>query len=300
MGTPLPRLMSSHRFKLGNFECVIVLDGYHIYADPAGSWFRNAPKDELDEELRSRGIDPETWDKQISPYPSLVVFTRKHVVLVDTGAGTLAESTGKLIENLAKESIAPEDIDTVILTHAHPDHIGGITDGNGNPTFTRARYVISRTEWDFWTGDPDLSNLEIPDSKKELLRSYAAEKLLPIQNRLDFVELRSHEAEIVPGVLAIDAAGHTPGHIVISVRSVGEELLYLSDTVVHPIHLKRPEWWLSVDMDQEQTTSTRRRILGRASADGALVHVFHFPAPGLGRVVAKDDAWGWKPIDLAR
>lgn len=295
MGTAICGTMNSHRFKIGNFECILVLDGTREYADPAKSMFHDAPKAELDEELRSYGIDPATWDKLVSPYPALVVFTRDHVVLVDTGADALESSTGKLIENLAGESISPEDVDTVILTHCHPDHIGGAVDHNGEAAFPNARYVISRTEWDFWSANPDLSQLSIPKGKKALFRTYVFEKLLPIKSRIEFLDIPSSGAEIVPGITAIDAAGHTPGHFVVGVESAEEQLLYLSDTVIHPIHIKRPEWHLSVDFDARQTTSTRRRILGQACSSGALVQVFHFPFPGLGHIVSRNDTWHWRP-----
>lgn len=140
----------SYRFKIGNFECIIVLDGTFAYPHPAQVFFANAPEERLEQVLREHNLNPETWGEYISPYPSLVIYTGDHVVLVDTGAGSFAPTTGKLIPNLKTEGISPKDIDTVILTHGHADHIGGNVNGEGKPTFPNARYVMWKEEWEFW------------------------------------------------------------------------------------------------------------------------------------------------------
>ena len=123
-----------------------VSDGTHIYTPPtfpppATFLFANAPREHLEQALREHNLKPEQWVEWISPYICVVVNTGEHRVLVDTGADGLGPNTGKLLENLKAEGIAPEDIDTVILTHGHPDHIGGNTDSEGKPVFCNARYV---------------------------------------------------------------------------------------------------------------------------------------------------------------
>ncbi len=138
----------SYRFQVGDFQCIAVSDGYHTYAPPDFPpphvlLFNNAPDEALKTTINPNDtIKP--WSAWTSPYTCLVVKTGKHVVLVDTGAGNLAPTTGKLLENLRAEKIVPGDIDIVINTHGHPDHIGGNVDVNGKPAFPNARYVISR------------------------------------------------------------------------------------------------------------------------------------------------------------
>ena len=134
---------SSYRFRTGQFECIAVSDGFRIIPDPGPALFSNAPAVELSEEMLTYGIDPQAFDELTVQYSSLVVFTDDHVVLIDTGFGSIESTTGHLIENLAKEKISPEDIDTVILTHAHPDHIGGSTDQNGKPAYPNASPSLS-------------------------------------------------------------------------------------------------------------------------------------------------------------
>ena len=201
---------TSHRFRIGGFECVAVLDGVHDYAHPAQELFANADPELIAQELKKHGIDISDWDIWTSPYPSMVIFTGDHVVLIDTGAGDFEPSTGKLIENLKEEGIEPQDIDTVVITHAHPDHIGSNADDEEKPRFPNARYCLFKEEWDFWTENPDVSSLPISDHLKELLLDFPRRQLPPIEDR---VRLLNTDGEIVPGVEAILVPGHTPGHI---------------------------------------------------------------------------------------
>ena len=289
-----------YRFKVGAFECMAVSDGTHTYAPPtfpppATLLFANAPRERLDEVLREHNLQAEQWVEWISPYICVVVNTGEHRVLVDTGAGGLAPSTGKLLENLQASGTTPESIDTVILTHGHPDHIGGNTDAEGKPAFPNARYVMWKDEWDFWTSKE--AEQKLHEESREVLLTFARKNLPPIQGQLDLVD---HETEIVPGISAVAAPGHTPGHMAVVISSGGEELLCVSDAVLHPIHLEQPQWCAAVDFDPDQVVATRRRLLSRAAAEKALVLAFHFPFPGMGHVVQKGEGWKWQPTETTR
>jgi glyoxylase-like metal-dependent hydrolase (beta-lactamase superfamily II) len=289
-----------HRFKVGSFHCIAISDGTMIYAPPmfpppATFLFANAPREQLEQALHEYNLTPEQWTEWVSPYICLVVNTGEHRVLVDTGAIGLTPNTGKLLPNLKAEGITPEDIDTVILTHGHPDHIGGNTDSEGKLNFPDARYVMWKGEWDFWTSGQ--AETKLPEHVRERQLKFARKNLPPIQGQLELVD---HETEIVPGIQAVAAPGHTPGQMALAISSRGEQLLCVSDVVLHPIHLEQPEWCAGTDFSPQQVLATRRRLLSMAAANKALVLAFHFPFPGLGRVISKGEAWQWQPIETTQ
>jgi len=286
-----------YRFNVGDFKCMAVSDGTLTYTPPtfpppATFLFANASGEPLERALREHSIQPEQWDAWVSPYICVVVNTDKHLVLVDTGADGLGPNTGRLLLNLQSGGIAPGDIDTVILTHGHPDHIGGNTDAKGKPAFPKARHVMWKDEWDFWTSEQ--ARLELGEHGKEVLLKFAHNNLPPIQGQLDLVD---HETEIVPGIHALAAPGHTLGHMALAISSGDEQLLCISDAVLHPIHLEQPEWHAVVDFAPHELVATRRQLLNRAVAEKSLVLAFHFPFPGLGHVAQMGDVWQWQPIE---
>ena len=285
-----------HRFKIGTCECAAVNDGTFAYHEPAALLFPNAAQGPLEEALRAHDLHPEGWAEWVSPYTCLLIRTGSHHVLVDTGAGDLAPTTGNLLGNLQAMGVEPRDIDTVILTHAHPDHIGGNVDAAGKPAFPTARYIMCRDEWDFWTSAPGLEALMVPEQIKELLLGFAQKNLPPIQGQLDLIE---DETEIVPGVRAVPAPGHTPGHMAVAVSSGGEQLLCTADAALHPIHLEHADWSPVFDLAPDQAATARRRLFARAATEKALVLAFHFPFPGLGRVIEEGEGWRWVPMETS-
>ena len=286
---------SSYRFSVGDFECLAVSDGFHAYAPPQFPppevlLFANASPEALAAARRSHNL-PTPWIEWVSPYICLLIKTGKHLLLVDTGAGGLAPTTGQLLRNLRAEKINPEDIDIVINTHGHPDHLGGNTDKDGKPAFPNARYVISKNEWDFWTSGE--AERKLKEHSKKILLDTAHKNLSPIKSRFDLVE---GETEIVPGIRTVSAPGHTPGLIALAISSKNDRLLCISDVVLHPIHLEMLDWFSVFDVVPDLVAVSRRKLLEMASADKALVMAFHFPFPGLSHVLRRGKSYRWQPV----
>ncbi len=281
-------LQGSQHFSCGDIKCIAVSDGSFPY--PPEWIFTNVQEDQLQNELRAREI---VSGHLVLPYLCLVLVSGPDRVLVDTGAASLAPSTGNLLRNLKEENIAPEDITAVVLTHGHPDHIGCVLNASGQPAFPNARYIMSSVEWKFWVSGPDLRSSKIDAHIQQLLVGCAQANLPPLS---DHIELIDRETEIVPGVSVIPSPGHTPGHTALAICSGTEHLLHLGDAVLDPLYFEHPDWRTAFDLLEEEACVTRTRLLDRAVADHALVFGFHFPFPGAGNVTRTGARWGWHSI----
>lgn len=176
------------------------------------------------------------------------------------------------------------------------DHIGGNTDADGALLFPNAEFIMDETEWTFWTDIDRAESAGAFFARVHLLGNLAAEarqNLTPIADRTRLVH---GEVEVMPGIRLVPAPGHTPGHTTVVVESGSEQLLYISDTVLHPIHLEQPTWQTSFDMDQAEAALSKRRIIDMAAAARMHVLAFHFhPFPSLGAISVSGDGWNWEP-----
>ena len=274
----------SYGFRLGDFKCVSIMDGSHDY--PLENFFANVPKEKVEEVLRRLNLPT---DHITTPYTYLFVDTGKHKVLVDIGAGNVFPTTGRLLQNMRAAGIEPGEIDTVFITHAHPDHIGGNLDKEGSPIFLNASYYIWKDEWDFWFSEVAF------EKTNEMFVKIARTNLEPIKDRVKFL---NHDSEILPGISVIAAPGHTPGHFVVSIASGDEQLLYIGDTVLYPIHLEHLDWIPVYDIVPEKAAASKRRIFDLAADEKTWIIGQHFPPfPSLGHVIKKGNGWQWQPID---
>jgi glyoxylase-like metal-dependent hydrolase (beta-lactamase superfamily II) len=272
-----------HRFQLGSFECIALCDGGAQYS--LESMVSNGPRSEVEAYLEAHGLPTEVI---ATPYTYLYVDTGGHKILVDTGAGNLFPTTGRLLQNMDRAGISPESIDSIFISHAHPDHVGGVLNHKGELNFANATYFIWQKEWEFWFSQQAF------DQVGETFITFAREKLTPLKEKIVLLE---EENEVLPGVDVLFAPGHTPGHMVISFRSNGERLLYTADTVLHPIHLERPDWIPVFDIRPDLAMVSKTYVFDLAAETKSLVLGQHFPPfPNLGYIAKQEIGWIWQPI----
>ncbi|WP_288445149.1 MBL fold metallo-hydrolase [uncultured Pantoea sp.] len=202
------------------------------------------------------------------------------VILVDTGMGKRDAQSGKLLPHLELAGVTPDDIDTLLLTHAHPDHIGGLLDSAGQPVFRHARLCLSHSEAAFWQDDAAISQLS---ERAQLNAALVRRTLQAYGPRLQLMA----DEEISPGIRALALPGHTPGHCGFRIDSDGERLLIWGDIVHYPpVQLACPQVSIAFDIDPVMARESRQRILQQVAAENTVIAGMHFGASGFARIVA--------------
>ena len=260
----------SRTFNLGDMKVTALLAGSGQQENPH-EIFGLDVDDETFREVSEENFIPA--DSTVGFFTPTLVDTGSERILFDTGL-----NAGGLLQALDHAGYAPGDITHVVLTHMHPDHIGGLTDDSGNATFPEAAYLTGRTEFDFWAGQ-----------NNELFEA----KVRPFAEGMTFLE---PEDEIIPGVRAVEAFGHTPGHMAYLLDSGGERLMLTADTANHYVwSVEHPEWEVLYDHDKPQAIETRRRILGRLAAERIPMLGYHMPFPALGFIERDGERFRWVP-----
>ena len=285
-----------HRFKLGKFNCTIFKDLLWKYK--AKDYFINADQAELAQSLRKYKLDPENIP---SPFIAILLQDENKKVLIDTGSGYLEEPLvfrgneflirGKLAQFLAEEGVKKEEITDTILTHFHLDHIGGVYSDKNKLNYPNAKFHMRKEEWDFWHSSR--SDNQIP-----LFKYYIENNITPLKHEnLNFI--KGDFEEIIPGITAVNAEGHTPGQLALIINQGQKEnqLLYISDAFLHPLHIERIDWQTNYDFDNEKAAQTRVKLLDLAYKENMLINGFHFDFPGMGRVDKYKNKWIWNYQD---
>jgi glyoxylase-like metal-dependent hydrolase (beta-lactamase superfamily II) len=266
--------MTYHSFNIGAIRCVVVPDGGQKM--PLSELAEMFP---LDPDIQA-GIQALS-EPQDFFMNCLLIESDGQRILIDSGVGSLdPEHTPQLLANLREAGVTPDDITTVVITHGHGDHMGGGVDAAGQRVFSKARYLITRLDWDHWTGPA--------------LRPFSERCLLPLRDHITLIE---PDFVIAPGVRTLPALGHTPGHIGIVVESQGEKLMDVADAMHHPIQVAHPDWSPHFDSDPGVAAQVRRALLAQAAADSCRVLAYHFGFPGLGIIRADGDGFIWDVVN---
>ncbi len=270
--------------KVGAFEITTVLDGAFQFDGPHPIFGQDQKPEDVAALLAQNNLPSAKFENGFTP---VVLNTGSEVILFDTGLGAGPRpNAGLLTERLTAAGIAPEQVDIVVLTHFHPDHIGGLME-DGAPTFPNARYVASAAEYDFWSPEDKLSG------PTERVAKLTQANVVPLAEKMTMI---SDGQDVVSGVTAVAAAGHTPGHTVYHVESEGRRLLIAADTANHYVaSLQRPDWHVRFDMDKEAAAATRKKVFGMVAADGIAFTGYHMPSPAVGYVEPKGEGFRYVP-----
>ncbi len=285
-----PALRAVYRFTLGDMTVTMIDDASFTF--PAPAFAANQPEGSVEAFLGRFGLPTDfvTLHMQVT-----LIQSGGATVLIDTGMGDVTfpgnpVDNGRLLKSLAAIGVAPEDVTHVILSHGHPDHIGACALG-GKPTFSNAAYYLSPKELEFWTQKPG------PEANfPNFMLGVGNAQLEPVRER---IRPYGDGDEIVPGITAVAAPGHTLDHHGFLLESGGRSMLHMVDAAVHwLVGPEEPEWALAVEMDPALAAATRRNLFSRAAARDMTVIGYHFPFPGIGVIIEQDAGWRFVPIPV--
>ena len=288
LGTPTLPSPGFRRTKMGDVEIISVLDG--IARRPLGEEFvKNAPLAGVKARLTSQGLRTDYIDVPFTPF---VVIAGGRKVLIDTGLGEFGgPNAGKLLENLRAAGVPASDIDTVLISHFHGDHINGLRNKAGELAFAKAKVMVPAGEDAVWMDDAQMA--AAPAGQKGAFEN--ARRTFSAMGPDMLVQFAAG-AEVVPGIRSVAAYGHTPGHTLFEVTSAGQSFFYLADlTNVPSLFARNPDWAVTFDMDAEAARKVRREVFARVTSSKSLVGGFHFPFPAFGRMTATGNGYTFEP-----
>jgi len=266
-----------YRYKVGDFEVTVVTDGLNRLKLP-DNFVTNVKPEEVKNALAAAHLDRELFNNTYTP---VLINTGSKLVLIDTGTGEagFAQSkgmNGQFATNLAAAGIKPENIDTVIISHYHGDHVNGLVKADNSPAFPNAEILVPANEHKYWMDDGEMSRAT-SERMVGLFRNNRRVFNTEVMKRLRTYEW---DKEVVPGITAVGTPGHSPGHTSLLVTS-GNGKVFVQGDVTHVPYLfaRNPGWHLAFDQDPNQAEATRRKIYDMLSAERMMVQGFHYPFP---------------------
>ena len=262
-----------YRFPHGKFEVTTVFDGAVQFGGPHPIFGENMAADEVAAYAEANFL---SGTKQEIGFTPVIVNTGSELILFDTGNGEARRpARGNLVASIEAAGYTADQIDTVVITHMHPDHIGGMMEG-GKPAFPNARYITAQAEYDFWAAD---------DKKEHRVGKLVQSNVVPVAEKFSFL---GDGGSVASGVTAVAAFGHTPGHMAYHIESEGKRLLLIADACNHYVmSMQKPDWHVKFDMDKAAAAATSKTLLGMAAADKIPMTGYHMPFPAIGFIEAQ-------------
>lgn len=276
-----------YRYKVGDIEVTAINDG--IAPRALEGFIRNAELSAVQQAAREAFLPQDTIQ---NTFNALVIRNGDRLTIVDTGNGDMgAPTTGRWMENFRAAGFDPSQVNTVVISHFHGDHINGLRRKDGTAVFPNAEVMVPAAEWAFWMDDARMN--QAPENARGGFQG-ARRVFGPIAK-----DVKQYEAdkEIVPGLTSIAAYGHSPGHTAFMLSSGSGRLLILSDTANHPaLFVRNPDWSAVFDMDADQARATRRRMLDMAASERAQVAFYHAPFPATGHIAKDGNGFRFVPV----
>lgn len=281
------------KVNVGRIKCTFFKDMMFKYL--AKDYFINANGEDLNRSLDKYHLKA---DNIPSPFIAVLLEQDKRKVLVDTGIGLTErpiifrgnsyEFKGQLHALLEQENVGKESITDVVITHFHPDHIGGIYSEVGTLNFPNAQFHMHEDEWNYWHSSQS--------QNQPPMFHFFIEKNISKLKGANLNLIKGDYVEFLPGVTAVKADGHTPGQIALIVHSDKEHMAYISDTFLHPLHIERLDWQTNYDWNHNKAKQSRIKLIELAHKESMLVNAFHFDFPGLGRIGKLNNNWRWEYV----
>lgn len=284
-----------YRYKVGSYEVTVATDGVHP-TPLTDNFVRNASKDAVSAAIASL-YPAQDKNTPVIPFTSVVVNTGAKLVVIDTGVGpgAFAQSSGALGQfhsNIAAAGIERNAVDTVIISHFHGDHIGGLLTTDGKPAFENAEIMVPVPEWAHWMDEAKMN--AAPETARGGFQN--VRRIFGALGK----QVTQYEAgkELVPGITAVASPGHTLGHMSHVVASGSGRLLVQADLTAGSAFLfvRNPGWHLAFDTDGAMAEQSRRKLYDMAAAEKMLIQGFHFPFPAAGHVEKDGDGYRLVPI----
>jgi glyoxylase-like metal-dependent hydrolase (beta-lactamase superfamily II) len=278
-----------YRFKVGDYEVTLLHDG--AFVRPSQGFVTNVSQEQADAASQAAYMPP---GKVTVPFNPTLINTGSKLVLIDTGYGPVPNApVGQVFANLKAAGLDPKDIDILILSHLHPDHINGLRTADGGIAFPNAEIKAPAQEWAFWMSDDNMNK-----ASGKMMQDYFANTRKILGGLENKITRYDWDKEVAPGVTALGTPGHTPGHTSFAVSSGSGRLLVQSDvTNIPEFFLRHPDWHVAYDVDPDVAAKTRHRFHDMAAAEKALIAGFHFSFPNAGHV--EKDGAGYRLIPVA-